>query len=199
MKVFGIGLNKTGTTTLGKCGEILGYRCFSGNRSLLKDIILQKDFNRIKETVKQNDLFEDWPWPLIYKELDEMYPNSKFILTVRRNEQVWLESLKQHSLRTRPFLHSRKLAYGYNFPTHKEKEHIEFYRKHNESVRNHFAGREEDFIEICWESGDDFTKLCNFLGREIPNLAIPHANKGSSVQISRKRYWMNKLLIFLRF
>ena len=198
MKIFGIGLNKTGTTTLGKCGQILGYHCFSGNKILLKDVILNQDFKRIKETVNDYDLFEDWPWPLIYKELDEMFPNSKFILTVRRNEQVWLNSLKQHSLRTRPFLHSRKLAYGYNYPHHKTKEHIDFYKKHNEDVRRYFSGREKDFIEICWENGDDFSKLCNFLGQDIPDLPIPHTNKGSSVHISKKRYWMNKFLIFLR-
>jgi hypothetical protein len=37
-KVFGIGLNKTGTTTLHECGKILGYRCTSCSRSLLDDI-----------------------------------------------------------------------------------------------------------------------------------------------------------------
>ena len=135
---------------------------------------------------------------LIYKELDEMFPNSKFILTVRKNEQVWLNSLKKYSLRTPPFLHCRKLAYGFNDPHHKVKEHLKIYRDHNENVRNYFAGREKDFIEICWENGDDFSKLCNFLGKEIPDLTIPHTNKGSSVQINRKRYWINKLLIFLR-
>jgi len=63
MKVLGIGLNKTGTTTLGKCGEILCYRCFSVNRDLLKDVIIRKDFERIKKTVIDYNFFEDWPWP----------------------------------------------------------------------------------------------------------------------------------------
>ncbi|MHC4376201.1 MAG: hypothetical protein ACYS26_06360 [Planctomycetota bacterium] len=36
-KIFGIGLNKTGTTTLGQCGRILGLRCTSFDRDLLDD------------------------------------------------------------------------------------------------------------------------------------------------------------------
>ena len=136
-KVFGIGLNKTGTTTLGQCGRILGYHCTSCNRSLLKDIVLRKDFSNVHRQVAQYDLFEDWPWPLIYKELDTIYPGSKFILTVRKSPDIWLNSLKKHSLKTGPFRHCRKLAYGYNYPFKREKEHIDFYQQHNDAGLYH--------------------------------------------------------------
>lgn len=193
-KIFGIGLNKTGTATLGQCGKILGYRCTSYDRDLLEDVIKKNDFTRIKKTINQFDLFEDWPWPLIYKELDLMFPNSKFILTTRKNENVWLSSLKKHSMGTHPTRHCRKLAYGYNFPHKHEEEHLEFYKRHNDNVRTYFEGRANDFIEICWENGDDFEKLCNFLEREHPDLPLPHANKGSDYRIGRSRFLMNKLL-----
>ena len=122
-KIFGIGLNKTGTTTLSQCGRILGYRCTSCSRSLLEDWVLRNDLSRIRAVVNQFDLFEDWPWPLIYQELDLMFPGSKFILTTRRNESLWLASLKKHSMRTHPTQHCRQLAYGYSFPHRHEKEH----------------------------------------------------------------------------
>ena len=115
-KIFGTGLNKTGTTTLGQCWKIPGYRTTSGNKGLLKDVMLRNHFTHVYETASQFDLFEDWPWPLIYKELDLMFPGSKFILTTRNNEDVWLNSLKKHSMKTNPRKHCRKLAYGYNFP-----------------------------------------------------------------------------------
>ena len=193
-KVFGIGLNKTGTTTLGQCGKILGLRCTSCDKRLLEDFVARDDFSRIIQKVSQYDLFEDWPWPLIYKQLDEMFPGSKFILTVRSSEEKWLESLKKHSMTTHPTKHCRKLAYGFNFPLKHEKEHIEFYRRHNDSVRSYFDSRSNDFLELCWENGDGFEKLCNFLGYAVPNVSLPHANKGADNLAKKSRLLMNRLL-----
>lgn len=193
-KIFGIGLNKTGTTTLGQCGKLLGFRCTSCDRSLLEDVVVRKDFSRIKEKVTHYDLFEDWPWPLIYRQLDEMFPGSKFILTVRKSEEKWLESLKKHSMRTHATKHCRKLAYGFNFPHRHEKEHIEFYRKHNDGVRSYFSNRNNDFLELCWENGDGFEKLCNFLGYPVPSSPLPHANKAADNQVRMGRFLLNKFL-----
>ena len=39
MKIFGTGLNKTGTTTLGRCFKILGFSHQSGSPSLLEDLV----------------------------------------------------------------------------------------------------------------------------------------------------------------
>ena len=192
-KIFGIGLNKTGTTTLGKAGEILGFRCTSINQTLLKDFVLRNDFTRIKQKVSHFDLFEDFPWPLIYKELDQMYPGSKFILTVRSSEGLWFESLKKHSMRTHPMRHCRKLVYGFNYPHKHEREHIEFYRRHNDNVRSYFKNRDSDFIELCWENGDGFEELCNFVNCDIPNTPLPHANKGANVKARKSWLLMNRL------
>lgn len=189
-KIFGIGLNKTGTTTLESCGKILGYSCTSCNKNLLNDVI-KKDFTSIGNTVDKFDFFQDWPYPLIYKELDNMYPNSKFILTIRNNEETWLNSLKCHSLRTHPVNHCRKLAYGYNYPHHFEKEHIDFYINHNRKVHEYFTNRRGDFLEICWENGDSWEKLCSFLGEEVPNHAFPHSNKGNKQKINQEYFQMN--------
>lgn len=193
-RIFGIGLNKTGTTTLGQCGKILGYRTTSCDKSLLEDVMLRNDFTRVHKIASQFDLFEDWPWPLIYKELDLMFPGSKFILTTRKNGEAWLNSLKKYSIKKNPWDHCRKLAYGYNFPHKHEQEHLEIYKKHNDSVRSYFKGRDNDFIEICWEKGDGFEKLCNFLGRDIPDIPLPHANKESDNRTSKIILLRNRLL-----
>ncbi|KYP09969.1 MAG: hypothetical protein A0129_15615 [Limnobacter sp. CACIAM 66H1] len=198
-KIFGIGLNKTGTTTLGECGRILGLRCTGCDRKLLKDVVARNDFSQIIQKVRCYDLFEDWPWPLVYKDLDEMFPGSKFVLTVRSTEEKWLESLKSHSLRTHPFKHCRKLAYGFNFPHTHEKDHIEFYKRHNESVRTYFEGRRSDFLELCWENGDGLDKLCNFLGHDVPDVPLPHANKGADKRVDRRRLFLNSMLININY
>lgn len=193
-KVFGIGLNKTGTSTLAECGRHLGLRCASCDRGLLADCIRGNDWARIKETVARYDLFEDWPWPLIYKEIDQMFPGSKFILTVRESEQAWIESLKTHAMKTHPLNHCRKLVYGFNYPHKHEREHIAFYRQHNDGVRSYFINRESDFTEICWEKGDGFEELCTFLGRDIPDVPLPHANKGAGNRARPVRFVVNSVL-----
>ncbi len=196
-KIFGIGLNKTGTTTLSKCGEILGYRCTGCNKKLLRDVVLKHDFRRLQKIGSQYDLFEDWPWPLVYKELDNFFPGSKFILTTRKDEGTWLNSLKKHSMRTHPIKHCRKLAYGYNFPQKHEQEYLQFYKSHNEDVRAYFQGREGDFLEVCWENSDGWKKLCAFLGKNIPDIPFPHANKGEDQQAAKKLWpLINRFLSF---
>lgn len=198
-KIFGIGLNKTGTTTLGQCGKILGLRCTTCDKKLLKDFVSNNDFSRILKKVNEYDLFEDWPWPLVYKQLDEMFPGSKFILTVRSSEEKWLDSLMKHSMRTHPFNHCRKLAYGFSFPHKHQQEYIEFYKKHNDTARSYFAGRSSDFLELCWEAGDGFEKLCSFLGRDVPNVPFPHANKGADIRPKKGRVFMNRILSALDY
>jgi hypothetical protein len=194
-KIFGVGLNKTGTSTLGYCGKILGYRCTSCNRKLLEDVVLRNDLTHLKKVADQYDFFEDWPWPLVYKELDNMFPGSRFILTTRSHERKWLDSLKEHSMRTHPTKHCRKLVYGYNFPHKNEREHIEFYKRHIEGVRTYFHGREKDLLEVCWENGDGWAKLCAFLRRDVPDVPFPHINKGVD-QTAGKKWWspVNRLL-----
>lgn len=191
-KIFGIGLNKTGTTTLGQCGRLLGLRCTSFDRDLLDDWIERRDLARITARVEQFDLFEDWPWPLVYPQLDALFPGSKFVLTVRRSPEAWLDSLKRHSLRTHPSKHCRKLAYGYDYPHGREQEHLDFYSAHNAAAREYFADRPGDFAELCWERGDGFAELCALLGTPVPRQPFPHANKGTEAKVNEEWVALNR-------
>jgi len=178
MKVFGIGLNKTGTTTLDKCGQKLGFRVKGCDRGLLIDF-RAGEFQRFGSVISRYDLFQDWPWPLMYRYLDVKYPGSKFILTTRVTDLAWLESLKKHSLRT-GLKNCRLHAYGYEYPHQNEAAFLNQYNSHNKEVKEYFSGRSSDFLEICWEKGDGWEKLCKFLGKEVPDIPVPHANKAPS-------------------
>ncbi len=80
----------------------------------------------------QNDTFEDWPWPLAYKELFHRYGNhARCILTKRSSADTWLESLKRHSLRTSVDKYCRLLAYGFNYPHGVERYQLAYYERHN--------------------------------------------------------------------
>ena len=47
------------------------------------------------EQLDRYDAFQDNPWPLLYRELDERCPGSRFVLTLRPT-QDWLDSVVHH-------------------------------------------------------------------------------------------------------
>jgi len=189
MKIFGIGLNKTGTTTLGTCFEILGFTHIGCEPNVFD---MYKNGNKVGvfDVIKQYDSFEDWPWPMIYKEIDKKFPESKFILTIRKSADVWYDSLCKYAKRSGPTEY-RRVIYGYDMPQGHRKHHIDFYNKHNKDVRNYFRQCPDKFLEICWESGHGWKELCCFLGKGIPNMKFPHVNKYSFIKALLKPVFLN--------
>jgi hypothetical protein len=181
MKIFGIGLNKTGTTTLAACFKRLGLDHMSCRPDLLSDFRKGR-LSNIFDEIDKHDSFEDWPYPLMYRELWCRYgTDARFVMTRRRTAQVWLDSLKLHSLTTDPDRHCRLLAYGHAYPFGAEREHLEFYERHLFEVRQFFRAHDgaSRLCEICWEMGDGWAELCAFLNLPMPQVALPHENKSS--------------------
>ena len=175
MKVIGIGLNKTGTTTLGQCFKILGFRHAPYDRSLLYRWH-EGDPEPAFAVADAWDTFEDWPWSLMFRELDARYPKARFELTERSSPKKWFDSLCHHSKRAgTPRV--REIAYGYPMPHGHAQEHIEFYEEHSRAVREHFAGRPDKLLVVCWEHAGRWDELCEFLGRDVPAADFPHANQ----------------------
>lgn len=180
-KVFGIGLNKTGTTSLAASLKLLGYqRHMSFSRELLAGY-RGGDVESLFAVTDAHDSFEDWPWPLVYRELFDRYGDrGRYVLTTRRSPEAWLESLTQHSFRTGVLSHCRLMAYGYNYPHGLEAEHIRFYLAHNQAVRDFFAANDAGhlLLEFSFDAGDGWEKLCGFLGLPVPDEALPHERRG---------------------
>ncbi len=181
LKVFGIGLNKTGTKTLGACLRQLGFRNQSYSGEALRDY-QQGAFGPLFDIIERFDSFEDWPWPLMWRQVFEKYgASARYILTTRRSAEVWVESLKAHSLTTHPTRAMRPLIYGYYYPHGYEAEHKEAYLGHNSEVRAFFAREApQAFLEVCWETGSSWPQLCNFLHKPIPDVPLPHERPRSS-------------------
>ena len=60
------------------------------------DLAVQVKRNNLSDALAEAsrfESFEDWPWFLMYKELDETYPKSKFILTIRRDAEILQRSI----------------------------------------------------------------------------------------------------------
>ena len=198
-KVFGIGLNKTGTTTLGVCLRQLGYRHSSFSLALLEQVA-RGELAGVLEHCRHYDAFEDWPYPLIYKQLDAAFPGSRFVLTRRRSAERWYESLADHALRTtlRQGCRSRSLAYGVAYPQLDRAGLLLRYGQHLQQVRAHFAGREDRLLELCWDDEHDWSRLCGFLGEQPPTGPLPHANAGAGQRARRARLQNGLWLALLR-
>jgi hypothetical protein len=180
-KVFGIGLNKTGTTTLAACLKILGYDRQCGYSHDLLEQYRSGNLELIFATLDAHDSFEDWPYPLMYREIFARYgKTARYVLTKRSSADKWLSSLKRHSLRTDPDRYSRQLVYGYHYPHGFEAEHIAIYTSPNEGVVDFFQERtaSDVLLEICWEQGDGWQELCQFLKLPVPACPFPHENSG---------------------
>jgi len=178
-KVFGIGLNKTGTSSLKRALVALGYNhCDVRGQMTYK--YFNRNFGQIFKTVDQFDSFEDWPWPLMYRQVFDRYgTNARYILTRRASGEKWVESLKAHALVTSPDNNPRKRIFGFDYPHGAEAQHIAYYDSHLTEVRRFFADQNASHVlcEVCWEEGDGWQQVCDFLNEPLPDAPFPHANR----------------------
>ncbi len=199
-KVFGIGWAKTGTTTLGHCFKILGYKHQSQRLDLVQDI-KEEDLRRIREVAAQKESFEDWPWILLFRELDEMFPGSKFVLTVRDPER-WVRSytnmLRTQSEASEELNEIRRILYNLPFPDVSKWQLVQRYIRHNREVKQYFSGRPEDLIVVNWEEGDGWEELCSFLGKDLPSEDFPHKNEARYAHICQIKYYFQKIIETVR-
>lgn len=188
-KVFCIGAHKTGTTSLEVALKKLGYRV-RGSLGTKDPDIANKVHEMAYAMVEKYDAFEDNPWPVLYRELDERFPGSKFILT-RRPAEAWIRSMVKDFATTETPM--RRWIYGDNAgcPEGNEDIYVRRYERHNREVLEYFKERPDDLLVMDIPADAGWDKLCAFLGHEIPSKPFPHANKAS---VSRKiKNWFKKL------
>ena len=196
-KVFGIGLNKTGTTSLRVALKALGYRHMDRRPRLMRHW-RRKETDALIAATREHDSFDDWPWPLIVPDLLEAYgQNARFVLTRRASPQRWLNSIKHHSERTNPFRHPRRAIYGYDYPHGREAAYLNVYNRHLKDTRALFAsaGKSHLLLEVSWDAGDGWRALCDFLGKKSPRRPFPHANDRHSAKPDPDNVDDNRFLI----
>lgn len=179
-RIFGIGLHKTGTTSLHQALGILGHDCAHWkNAHWARAIWEEMKSTGRSPTLERHYALTDLPIPLLYRELDRAYPGSKFILTVR-DEGEWLASVERHFSRegnkfraqwdSDPFTHRiHRELYGRR--VFDREIFLERYRRHNAEVMEYFKGRGSDLIVMRPESG--WERLCAFLRQKIPDVPYP--------------------------
>lgn len=175
-KVFCIGFQKTGTTSLNAALTALGYRVASwwGNElpiGELRRVYVERGFAMLHT----HDAVEDMPWPLMFRELDAAYPGARFILTWRESDR-WIRSICEHFGDHPGSL--QRLTYGDDAPAPvgHEAHYIAIYERHNAEVREYFRDRPNDLLEMNLSHGDGWEKLAPFLGAPVPDRPFPRAN-----------------------
>lgn len=194
MKVFGIGMQRTGTTSLARALNMLGVRTLQFPTPLFRDLD--------HPVGREFDGFTDNPIPLLYEELDAKFPRSRFVYTIR-DEGEWLESARwlfsdgakkfdwQHE-RHRDVIRDMHLRL-YGTTTFDEARFLAAYREHDRGVREYFANRPNALLTLDVTRGDGFEKLCPFLGKPIPDEPFPEQNKSEPFWRIRIRRLLERL------
>lgn len=199
-KIFCIGNNKTGTTSLEKFFKDHDYNVANQREAeLLLDDYVNRNWKPIIQYCKKYEVFQDIPFsmPYLYVILDHIFPNSKFILSVRDTPEQWYNSIskfhgklfgKNGELPTKEDLQNgnyiqkgwiweaMKERYGdYENPYDKDRL-IKLNENYNDEVRNYFKNN-SNFLEINVSDENAVQKLSNFLGIEAKYNGFPHENK----------------------
>lgn len=96
-KIFQIGFNKCGTTSLFEYFKSTGIKCIHWDNDKIAEQ-MQNNFQNgmpLLNGYEQFTFFSDFAHIEYFKLLDQQYPNSKFILNVR-DKQKWIQSRIKH-------------------------------------------------------------------------------------------------------
>ena len=165
-KVFCIGYNKTGTTTLGKSFEMLGYRHSSFKKKIWEDYYANRKMKKLLKYAAKFDSFDDLPWRKeeMIPILDTTFPNSKFVY-LQRDEASWKKSFSNWVFNVRG-----------RYPD--VEKGWQNYKKHEAFVFDYFRNCDKDrFIILNVRDEHGFKKLANFLGKDTDRHKFPHYNK----------------------
>ena len=187
-KVFGIGLSRTGTTSLSAALDMLGIDTAHWTNPLTHQLLSDVDYFMLGAAT-------DCCVSAEMEKLYHQYPNARFVLTTRPLE-AWLKSFGEHHDR-----HSwasdieglRAVFDRADCPHKFEHAALEFglylnadslaeaYRAFDVRVRHFFSGKPKDkLLTLDLFAGQGWPELCGFLGRPVPHLPFPKLNAMSS-------------------
>jgi hypothetical protein len=204
-KIFCVGANKTGTTSVEHALIEHGIKLGSQSKAeFLLDSYIKRDFNPIIKYCKSAKAFQDVPFslPFTYQVMDHEFPGSKFILTVRDTEEEWYRSitsfhgklfangevptfadLENANYRYKGFMSSifESVFLTDTADPYNEKALKRFYRKHNSDVQEYFKFK-DNLLVINLREDNAYQRFCEFLNLDAQGRTdFPWSNKTSSL------------------
>lgn len=198
-RIFGVGMQRTGTTSLHEAFKLLGFD--SGHwksAEWARDIWWEMNKWGHSRTLEKDYALTDNPIPVLYRQLDKAYPGSKFVLTVR-DEDAWIDSVRKfwtHAGNKHRWTwdvdgFSHKMhAIIYGRVDFDEQTFRERYRRHNEEVSSYFAGPDAKGVLFALDIGMEgaMLDLCAFLDLPDRGMKFPHENKGDKVHVAHHHH-----------
>lgn len=175
-----------------------------GNQSVAELLLndwARRDFRRIILYCYTAQAFQDVPFslPFTFQALDQKFPGSKFILTVRDSPEQWYNSLTRFHAASfgkngrLPTIEDLKVAtYVYRgwtyeatrlirdvpaYDPYNKDLLISQYNAHNDAVREYFRHRPGDLLVLNVAEPGAYDRLCDFLGKPGINKEFPWENK----------------------
>ncbi|MBT6687193.1 MAG: hypothetical protein HOB05_12775 [Bacteroidetes bacterium] len=176
IKVFCLGFQKTGTTSVDWVLADMGYhvaKAYKQPDAKFSKMLERGDYLELKHVTKLFDAFQDIPWFLYYKEFDQWYPDSKFILTIRESLSWWKSFSRYFRTESYPLF---EYAYGFENPIGNKEALIERYENHNRDVIEYFKDRQDDLLVIDVSENNTLQKISAFLGKSSSYETMPHKN-----------------------
>jgi hypothetical protein len=211
-KVFCIGFHKTGTTSLERALKQMGFILGETKiQYMLYEEIFNKKYDRLINFCYTADAFQDTPFFMkdVYKILDKEFPKSKFILTVRDNENIWFSSMYNFFIKNKAkecgkfdienvLKNDLTLYKGHRYDVLKilypnstlfdESYYKNCYLEHNKEVRDYFKNRPEDLLVLNVAEKNSYQKLAQFLDIRVKkDEKFPWENKTSDKNIFNKK------------
>ncbi|HVZ05502.1 sulfotransferase [Hyphomicrobium sp.] len=178
-KVFGIGLSRTGTTSLHAALTELGLDSAHWTNPLTHQVLSSPDFYMFGACC-------DCCVSPEFEKLFYLYPESKFVLTVRSIDD-WERSFWRHhrrvswagdmnsfrkSFAARPFQECE-----IEFALYAATDQVsEAYRAFDERVTRFFGSDSGRLLKLNIADGEGWSELCSFLNKPVPPKPFPHLN-----------------------
>ncbi len=214
LEVIGAGFGRTGTTSLKHALEILGYPCYH-----MEEVAKHNERGHVQfwyekytgESARPYDeIFAhyratvDFPACTYYRELMEVYPDARVLLSVRDSEGWWksFEALLKTNYTMRYFFFIPPVRRFYKLvlrlqdkvfdgPLDKAR-YIKRYESHNAEVQATVPPEKL----LVWNVKEGWEPLCEWLGEPVPDLPFPHSNAGMAD--IKAKMWSAILGFFLK-
>lgn len=182
-KLFIIGLPRTGTTSLCAALLELGYR-------VAHTAYTDTSFE-LAEVIADTPVFCD------FKQLDQKFPDSKFIY-LHRPQQQWLPSIQQLLSKVEAKLQTHRQAfhpllircYEETFGAlatgkkRSEQQLLQSYLRHRKNCEEYFRDRQNDYHIMDFHDPSSYAQLLNFLqinpAKQDPR-GFPHLNANGQI------------------
>jgi len=201
-KIFCLGFNKTGTTSMAKLFSELDIPVGPQRPAeLLINDWKNDNFKSILRYVKYEGVaFQDVPFSLkkLYPILDKEFPDSKFILTIRDSPEQWYKSLTSFHAKNfgkgkipdkKTLQESTYVYKGWLWEVNRAVSNtpendvynkdllIKLYNEHNASVINYFKNTPEKLLVVNLTEPNAAITISKFLDRGKIIETIPWENK----------------------